>query len=130
MIKTINNNIQEIYCSFEISKLLKEKGFDCGVIALYDKNGFHEYGNVPYGMDHSYNSSNKKDEICSPTHALVIEWIRVNFDIWISVDYTKESKWFYNIVLLSEDGGNIKTNFNSQTEAYSEAIEYTLKNLI
>ena len=26
--KEINNNIQESYCSFEVSKLLKEKGFN------------------------------------------------------------------------------------------------------
>ena len=25
----MNNNIEEAYCSFEVSKLLKEKGFNC-----------------------------------------------------------------------------------------------------
>lgn len=27
--KKINNDIKEHYCFFEVSKLLKEKGFDC-----------------------------------------------------------------------------------------------------
>ena len=35
----INNNIQESYCSFEVSKLLKEKGFEVLSKSGYDLKG-------------------------------------------------------------------------------------------
>ena len=73
----MNNNIEENYCSFEISKLLKEKGYDMFCSLAYDK-----YGNEikwRHGTELMRNSENyyKVDKVCvAATHALAIEWIR------------------------------------------------------
>lgn len=80
----MNNNIQEAYCSFEVSKLLKEKGF--GVDCLY----YYHKHKVPYlskGTEYMSDSdcianwnklvpypNKEEDVLCSaPTHSVTIE---------------------------------------------------------
>ena len=121
--KEINNNIQEVHCSFEVSKLLKEKGFKQPTLCYYFEDGIfvqNSYKDIT-GMDYGKEFEIEYEELLSnwndnfvtkkngdrcfgcdkskgyfetysaPTHALVIEWLRVNFDIWISVDWQPET---------------------------------------
>ena len=68
--------------------------------------------------------------IAAPTIVEVVMWLYEKHGIWISVDFNLETSWFYDIVVLSGEGGNILDNFDSPTEAYEAAIDYTLNNLI
>lgn len=73
--KTLNNNVQENYCSFEIIKLLKEKGFDIKttVYKNIEKNYVDSGGNL---TDDTYNKVELVTEPIRPTHALAVEWIK------------------------------------------------------
>ena len=61
--------IKERYCSIELSKLLKEKGFDEKTLAYYDDdilcNGdWFEWNRSPLG------------HISAPTHQMACDWLR------------------------------------------------------
>jgi hypothetical protein len=132
----MNNNIQDDYCSFEVSKLLKEKGFDifCDYGYQDDKSLLRRNGNL--AQNGWYNR---------PTHALAIKWIRENFGVYIHLESCPDSKWFYVIEDISEKGyirndgskrqmprmlSLSEKEFNSPEEAIEAALLYTLQNLI
>lgn len=72
----MNNDIQETYCSFEVSKLLKEKGLDMPSFKLYTIKT-KELGTSLNTKPSFWNRSN--DSYAVITHALAIEWIKQNF---------------------------------------------------
>ena len=115
--KTLNNNIQESYCSFEVSRLLKGKGCTLG---------------------------ENRDGLI--THALTVEWLRVNFGILILVYPQRyevlELMWSYSISNI-EDGyvvdglefpeisnPNEIPVWTSPQEATEAALKYVLEELI
>lgn len=145
MDKEINNNIEEAYCSFEVSQLLKEKGFDCLCHYHYsygsgDKEANKNPQNLIYqggfldkfGSNRTYRNSELAKwelpfgEFSMPTHALAIEWLRVNFDIEFiqRVSYGKTKQYICDPV-----GHKLKTQ-NTPQEATETALLFTLKNLI
>lgn len=120
----LNNNIQEPMCSFEVSKLLKEKGFQ-----VLCQKSFRP-------------SDNKEQDIIGdnlvtngysrPTHAVAIEWIRVNFNIWIWITVINE-KYTWSLEYISKYDDRVKltnSDFNSPQEATEAALLYVLTNLI
>ena len=111
---------------FSIAKLLKEKGFDEIVKNAYLFNS--EKANVPDGE-----FSNKGEKyISAPIIAEVVMWLYEKHGIWIcvaTIPFEKHFMFEYSIhnrsECLTQDGV-----FDSPTEAYEAAIEYTLKNLL
>ena len=76
----------------------------------------------------------------SPTISDVVMWLYEKHGIWIDVNITRYGKFWGN-VFLKEEYNDLKNpfnwefvnqiiDFNSPTEAYEAAIEYTLNNLI
>lgn len=141
MSKEINNNIFEHYCSKEVSKLLKEKGFKVPVLTYYDKCEIVSSNITSVFNAIDYNN----DYLCysRPTHSVAIEWIRVNFGIWIQGAFPlSKRKWEWIIFDLKEKikGQNCYKNimslnyephyFDTPYEATEAALLYTLKNLI
>lgn len=127
MTKKINNTIKESYCSFELSKLLKDKGFDC----------FHNKSYMDFGVDGIPDMKIvnwvSKQNTPAPTHALAIEWIRVNFEIFLQPlpvikGYVFAIYDLSNPLKLIE--GEMKKSFKSPQEATEAALLYALKNLI
>ena len=128
----INNNIQEKYCSLEVSKLLKEKGFGTPVQYCYDKNDeLVLYKDVFVNFEnHNTDASEKTSR---PTHALAIEWIRVNLNwhfelIWDI--FEGKLMWFYSLTQigdLKKDSIDMKP-MDSIEQANEEALLYILKN--
>jgi hypothetical protein len=117
--KEINNNISEHYCSFEVSKLLKDKGFD-----IWTYSGWTN-GEIKNGFKVSIHETNR------PTHALAIEWIRVNFGIWICIDNHTPILFEFSIRNLKDEfTPQSEGNFNSPQEATEAALLFTLQNLI
>ena len=124
--------------SFEIAKLLKEKGF------IFRKN--ETYYNPVNGLT-------KYEEI-TPTIAEVVMWLYEKHGTWIAVnrvvigsdewDYgyiisylpkeyefeKRRSKHLVEIQSFKEGVGSYHGAWYTPTEAYEAAIEYTLKNLI
>lgn len=127
----INNKIQEAYCSFEVSKLLKEKVFGIHVFSYYKNEGKAKFNIFPHYEQEpdNWNADSYIDTYSIPTHALAIEWIRVNFGIWITVGYLGDG---YNCTIQNKKGYTKKAmgNFKTPQEATEAALLYTLQNLI
>lgn len=107
----LNNNIEEAYCSFAISTLLKIKGFDVSCKTHYElaltsrkdkQDGYSgsfgwKKGEINIQTDYNTNTNlkiyynDKTWTACSrPTHSVASEWLRVNFGIHLSVSPTFE----------------------------------------
>ncbi len=137
--------ITEDYCSFELSKLLKEKGFSNGTIGCFSKylktnksdNPAFTYtkGEVEFGKDYIVNNSysdmsNKTFFQCErPTYALVIKWLRIKHNIFITID-CKNSKrpddnWEFE---AHKNNGKVYSHFgyNSSEEAAEKGITEVL----
>ena len=140
--------ITEDYVSFEIAKLLKEKGFDeycksayhvgsvCSVASL----GYHD--NEGYGeiIDEKQNSDFGKydNAISAPTLQMAMKWLRNIHDIVCSVGLFTDLPemppyWSFNI--LNQSTANVMYEaFDVKCETYEEAaeaaIKYCLENLI
>lgn len=129
--------MKEAYCSYEISKILKEKGFDeeCTHYYSYEDDELIEYTNGVY-------SRNSKDchRCTSPTHQMAMAWLREKK--YISIVITDDEiplsykyiirKYFINdkyrlgTEILKLDS----TQFIKYEDAVESALQYTLENLL
>ena len=132
--------IKESFCSFEVSKLLKEKGFDepcCGRYSVRSKE-FH--------LDCTKMCNNGGlFECAAPTHQMAMAYLRehgLHINVVISYDYSVDADgnevdrwtfWFFEI-LSSFSGNLIYTEEVNEYDSYEEAVEaalkYSLENLI
>lgn len=136
--KEINNNIKESYCSFEVSKLLKEKGFENEFCQCYTED--REFYISPNLLGERITGKKRPATIPAPTHAVAIEWLRVNLGIWIEIRHINTYKingfnliiWKYGEgdyhSIYTKDGGYIV--FESPQEATEAALKYVLEELI
>ena len=112
--------------NFELAKLLKEKGFNEPCNQLYFDGELKKITVQKVSYDDTLSSR----YYIAPTIAEVIMWLYEKHGIWISVklgyghEYVVQSTQSPFSFIYS-DG-----TYNSPTEAYEAAIEYTLKNLI
>jgi len=144
--------ITEDYVSFEIAKLLKEKGFNesCytyyddidGTINRFDK-GYH-FNNTSYPWGVPYDVSKAKKYIVAPTQQMAMKWLREEHNIHIELNWDKGNQLYsfqiwkpgkYQPEISSLDLWRIYKNDNYPGEwEYEEtaeaAIKYCLKHLI
>ena len=120
--------------SFDIAKLLKEKGFNemCRQFWGYDST---EEENILIGENSPTFINNRgNDDIAAPTIAEVVMWLYEKHGIWICVDKSEGFNWWkFNLRKLKDVGyeyNGFGSDYNSPTEAYEAAIEYTLNKLI
>ena len=139
-------DITEDFCSYEVAKLLKEKGFNEPIRCWYDNTkDFHESGVK------MRNSDCINPTIMCPTHQMAMKWLREKYQLLISVDVSpiygrvKDENgrntcgllyWHY---IASGEWMNEKYNPNQKAfvvsaKCYEEAVEtalkYSLENLI
>lgn len=121
--------IIEDYVSFEIAKLLKEKGFD----AVKRQNSTH----FTYNRDGQFSGPSWDSEYSAPTLQMAMKWLREvhKLDIDVSIEYKNSKKVYYYSILKKTVIRNIdclhsETNCDSYEEACEAAIKYCLKNLI
>lgn len=122
--------IQEAYCSFEVSKLLDEKGFDepCHLHYHYVKE-FDRYFQTEEKIDISF----KKFYYPCPTHQMAVAWLRQKYDISIEVSVLKYNCWVYTIYKIFSNKVEELYNdgeFKSYEDAIEAALKYSLENLI
>ncbi len=123
--------ITEDYVSFEVAKLLKEKGFDepCLMCYTYDE----KLGN--YGQYNSYKNS-EVFSLTAPTLQMAMKWLRkiYSLEIYPYHDFPKVGdKWWFEIIKYpnySVSEYESETAYNTYEEACEAAINYCLTNLI
>ena len=121
---------REDYCSFEVAKLLKEKGFDEKTLSYYEDNvlchgDWFEWNRSPLG------------HIAAPTHQMAMKWLREVHGVFIAINNDDlDFNWqCYDLInrgstldpkILSESYAGYKT----YEEAVEAALKYSLENLI
>ena len=133
--------ITEDYVSYEIAKLLKEKGFDERVKSYYTESGLEGY---MLALKATKNTELGDGFISRPTLQMVMKWLREVHNIHINLDihwlyFANTLGWMYTITKILENGvdyidskgdENDKTFYSSYEEACEAGIKYYLENLI
>lgn len=125
--------ITEDYVSFEVAKLLKEKGFDepCNHYYFYKK-----LKEVNYYNKNSDELYPKEGEYCTaPTHQMALKWLREVHKICIVVyPFTHRERGTYTsdicTVTMTMEEGHLRGIWDSYEEAVEESLKYVLENLI
>ena len=127
--------ITEDFVSFEVAKLLKEKGFKEIVQSLWIGEDEYHYISTESIKPDDYNSGGT----ClysAPTQSLALKWLREVHNIYIDIlTYTTGKNTQFRWVgydkgrLFSQEEGKT-IYFNSYEEAVEAACSYVLKNLI
>ena len=117
---------KEDYVSFEVAKLLKEKGYDeeCGLAIGVNSREGERY------ITHRTNSELPHDICSKPTLYEAQKWLREKHNMEVSVAYCRNRiSWYYWIGLLSYNDGEVKFGFNflSYEEALNKGILEALK---
>lgn len=110
--------ISEDYVSFEVAKLLKDKGFDqnCATYYLDGQVWRHYHCEViPKG----------KQIYAAPTLQMAMKWLREVHGIKIMIRPYIDGTYSYEIL-----NGFWYVNFDSYEDAAEAAIKYCLENLI
>lgn len=147
----MKKTIEPKYVSFPIAKLLKEKhGFHNEVRALYIEEELHkpkhmlgDFNNLKWVR--SWRTSPNDDTISAPEQWMVVEWLKENHGIWVSVqpDCYGE-RWFVRLDTCSKttwENLELRNKITSSCsfipeeaktpeEAYSEAFNYIFNNII
>lgn len=123
--------IKEQYVSFEVAKLLKEKGF---------KEETH--GNYYLGgkFDGEFEESSKvnwnkffKTPIAAPTQQMAMRWLREVHNLYIDIRINiNNSLYSFRIYSVGISGARAFTEYRikSYEAACEEAIKYCLENLV
>ena len=160
------NNILPNYCSLPICKRLKELGFDIPCNSYYEvalttqKDTEHGYSgsfgwkegetNIQsgYNTNKTLNSYTNKNWLCCsrPTHSLAIEWIYLNYGIWIYThpvrpfddgDNYPKKVWVCNFDVnelrhlhVNTNNGLAINHFHTPEEAIEAGLAFVLKEVI
>lgn len=126
--------INEDFCSYEVAKLLKEKGFDeeCSYRYIAEPDyRTPEFVRSPIGKGSRYLYN-------APTHQMAMKWLREEKNIFIVIephayDYINEKNKSYVCSLWVGDNYYEyleSRDYPSYEEAVEAALKYALKNLI
>ena len=130
--------IKETYCSFEVSKLLKEKGFDAQCRAAYTDYGQLFTTQIQQYITNIICSKGNLWECIAPTHQMAMKWLIEEKNIFIVIephayDYINEKNKSYACSLWVGDRYYVyieSKNYPSYEDAIEAALKYCLQNLI
>ena len=129
----MNTQITEDYVSFEVAKLLKEKGFSEPTCGFYH-NDYIGTLLVPGPSNHN----GSINSVSAPSQAHAMKWLREVNHIFIEIDYVVLTKTFFEYtyeihnmckgrsIAISE----FRDNYETYEDACEAAIKYCLENLI
>jgi len=126
--------ITEDYCSFEVAKLLKEKGFDEYSLKNYwssDKELHDWKWELSYNKNSDGNRNTK--DCAAPTHQMAMKWLREvhNIDICAFPYQADYILYSYNVKIYKDKEIYLTiTDSKTYEEAVETAIKYCLENLI
>lgn len=127
--------IQEDYCSYQVSQLLKEKGFNVPIHTFYNprkSTAIVKYD--PCLIDRNAGFGNLT--VSAPTHQMVLKWLREVHNIFIEVGVSVDLNGVHHYTFCILD--NIcrylkrgdKVFYRTYEEATEAALKYSLENLI
>ena len=125
--------IKEAYVSFEVAKLLKEKGFDEDTIGYY--NSIAEiperikFFDSPISI---YNSDGLIGCIQAPTLQMAMKWLREVHHIFIEIHASIDlnGKYHFSYSILDKECRYIRRGFINCDRNYEQTIEAALKYIL
>ena len=80
--------MEEDYVSFEIAKLLKEKGFDESCYQKYDDEGYLSFNHVGY-----INAEKPTEDFSAlaPTLQMAMKWLREVHNLFIEIHFCQDT---------------------------------------
>jgi hypothetical protein len=125
--------------SFELAKLLKEKGYGNVAPHKLNRNYYNHKGELNGNVTDYIKAFVSKKELTdletvdAPTITEVVMWLYEKQGVWISVHYHKSKR--FSVTICDECDNSLSDGlfgdlYNSPTEAYEAAIEYILNNLL
>jgi len=119
--------ITEDYVSFEVAKLLKEKGFDENTLMIYSQDGNFMLNGV---IEDTYQVL-----YAAPTLQMAMKWLRYEKNIHIKVHCSGHRNYLVyaqSLVTAFPDFciESATCSFNTYEEAVNSAIKHCLTNLI
>lgn len=130
--------MNEDFVTYELSKKLKEKGFDEPCYGYYHCNGGNDSFELCGNSDRDFQNSKNKHRIAAPTISQVLKWLRKK-KIVISIlptGYNKETGlpgYYYVIYDVTEyfwKKYEYPQSFETWEECELGAIKYVIDNLI
>ena len=126
---------KEAYVSFEIAKLLKEKGFDENTLMVYMSYGdlckCNRYDSI---RNSNYNDITKNYFECTaPTHQMAMRWLREvhNIDICVFPYQADYISYSYKVKIYKNKEIYLTiTDSKTYEDAVEAALKYCLENLI
>ena len=123
--------IKEAYCSFEVSKMLKEKGFDEPCRAYWDDQPVLS-SRILFRTIESHKHYNR--EVSAPTHQMAMAWLReIHHIIFVfKPSYFSGDEciyWSYERWCGDNFDGEV-LSFKTYEDAVEAALKYVLENLI
>jgi hypothetical protein len=124
----------EHYVSFEIAKILKQKGFDEDCRARYGSAGSFSYEKYPIESS----GAEMHNAILAPTIQMTLQWLRKKYNLMcVCLPYATTEGIFYAYKIFYLDHKQLgyftkkeKSGFDDPKSAYEDAIIYCLENLI
>jgi len=143
---------QEEYVSFDVAKLLHEKGFEIDTDKDYWKIGedgtryfMSSIGAYTSDINNKYAFYRPANSYPCPTQQMAMRWLREEMGLVIIIDYSRllyaPIPYYFHIYTTSGNNGGREDNlapidpyYNYKYKAYEEAceaaIKYCLENLI
>jgi hypothetical protein len=113
--------IEPHYVDFNTAKWFKEKGFNEQCLTIYQDGEILQLkstiSNSQFMTSRNYSA---------PEQHVVVEWLRVNYGIWIVVNITIDNRWYCELYNLKDK--NIIKYYNSPQEAYSAVFDFIIEN--
>lgn len=125
--------IKEVYCSFEVAKLLKEKGFDAQCRAAYTNYGQLFTTQIQQYITNIVCSKGNLWECIAPTHQMAMKWLREIYGIDIVIEISDPSvndRKYYCTIWDKNNDSYILDLFDSYEDAVEAALKYCLENII
>lgn len=134
--------IAEDYVSFEIAKLLKEKGFNEDTICVYIGMYLLIKG------EGTISNATDMPIIAAPTHQMAMKYLREVHNLFIEIQFCQETEgafneirwksptYKYKIIAIANNNTIspffhfVNTDFDTYEEAVEKAIKYCLEKLI
>ena len=124
--------LTEDFCSYEVAKLLKEKGFDKFNTYGWDEQLFDK----EHPRNFSISFDNKEHWISCPSQSMAMKWLREEHNIFIQISAVLQDQPFglhYRPSIQDYHAYARHDNFIEYVtyeEAVEAALKYSLENLI
>lgn len=123
--------IKEEYISFEVAKLLKDKGFNEPTIGTYNIESKHSIL-----VERPIRAIHCEAIISAPTQAMAMMWLREVHKLYIEITPSSKTNEFIvdsyriDIVTKTFDTIYVSSGYDTYEQACEAAIKYCLENLI